>query len=295
MNPEEFLNRKDQIRLSFAQVNHENSRSFQKFYRAIGDFERIGSVICKHPWSPIIFKNNYRKSDNFDMADLIALDFDSGEWTLKDAENFIIENNFTGIIGLTKSHGKQKGNALPCDRFRLIIKSTKTCFDRDSYEYTLSQLTKMTPSDKSCKDAARFYYPCSAIYQSFKGTNAMRWLDVPFEESKEAKESFALDIAERHWRSIPDIPPKIWGDIMWGCRPPGRHKMCYVLGAQLGLRGFSVDEILSLLTNNKSPLLQIGVEDVRRAVHNGRDRALLEIKQNPRFQRLYERKAQAQT
>lgn len=227
------------------------------------------------------------------MADLIALDFDSGEWGLEDAEKFCQENSFTAIIGLTKSHGKAKGGlGQPCDRFRLVLKSNKPCFDKDSYEYTLAQLTTLTPSDKSCKDAARFYYPCTKIHRIFTGENLLRWGEVPPEESKEAKEAMALDIAERHWRSIADIPPKIWGDIMWGCRPPGRHKMCYVLGAQLGLRGFSVAEIFSFLENNKSPLLQIGAEDVRRAIANGRERALHEISRNPRFERLKRRVAE---
>lgn len=247
--------------------------AYIRFKPANGEFKNLFNIIGKYPWSPIVFRDNYRRSANFMFSELIGLDYDDGRFSLDDAKEWVLENDFEALVGTTKSHLKKKQNGMTCDRFRIILRASSACRDVESYEYTLKKIIKETRGDISCKDAGRFFYPCKNIELLHPGKNRANWIDPPLEETRAFKQIAAQKIAKREWRDLSKISPAMWGHIMWGCRPPGRHKLCYIVGADLGLRGFSVDEIFKLLVDNKSPLLEIGANDVRRAITNGSNRA----------------------
>jgi len=275
----------DNVSLSYTYMDEQNSgdtinmsmgKEYQKyttFRPANGPFERIFNVVGQYSWSPIIFSDNYRKSANFKFSELVGLDFDDGQFTLNEAIEWIKDNDFEAVIGTTKSHQIMKELKIN-DRFRIVIRTNETCRNLESYEYTLKRIIKETKADPACKDAARFFYPCKKLELMNHGKNRITWIEPPLEETKEFKQAIAQRIAKKAWRDISQIEPAIWGHIMWGCRPPGRHKLCYIIGANLGLRGFTVEEIIKLLRENKSPLLEIGVADAARAIRNGSDRAL---------------------
>jgi hypothetical protein len=246
---------------------------YVNFKPANGEFKNIFNVVGKHSWSPIVYSDNYRISDNFKFSELIGLDFDDGALSLKEAIEWVKDNDFEAMIGTTKSHQVMKQLTIN-DRFRMIIRTSETCRDLNDYEYTLTKVIKETKADPSCKDAARFFYPCKNLELMNHGKNRANWITTPFDETREYKQAVAAKIAKKEWRDMTKIAPAIWGHIMWGCRPPGRHKLCYIIGANLGLRGFTTDEIIKLMRDNKSPLLEIGVADAARAVTNGSDRAL---------------------
>lgn len=242
------------------------------FYPTSGKFGDIFKIVGHYAWSPITFKENYRRAVNFKQSDLIGLDFDDGAMTLKQACEWVLDNDFAAFIGTTKSHQIVKDRKVN-DRFRIILRTSTTCRDVETYEHTLKLITKDTKADKSCKDAARFFYPCVKQELLNPGKNRLNWVEPAFNETASYKNIIARVAAKSEWRDETKIPPPIWGHILWGCRPPGRHKLCYILGAHLGLRGFTVDEIVKLLVKNKSPLLQIGIHDVTRAIRNGSDKA----------------------
>jgi hypothetical protein len=265
-------------------------RIANKFVRASGLFQDLHKIVLHKAWSPILFKDNYRLRRNFDSADLLALDFDSGEWTLEDAKKWVIENDFAAMIATTKSHQKVKGNGFICDRFRIIIRSSAPVYDSESYEYTMKTLINSVPADKSCKDAARFFYPCASMFLQTNGENRFNWLTCPIEESASVKSTVNAEKALNDWRDVHKISPVIWGHIMWGCKPPGRHKLCYIIGANLGMRGFGSNEIIRLLKENNSPLMAIGEQDALRAIINGINRGIDEFKSDESLYAKYNEK-----
>lgn len=265
------------VSLSFCSVA-ENNRLQEKFgdkYTLFkpcnGLFRDFHKIACYYSWSPVVFSNNYRRSANFKFADLAVLDFDGGV-SLAQGIEWIKDNDFCAFIGTTRNHQIFKQGVVT-DRFRVALRTSETCRDYETYEYTIGRLAAETKGDKACKDAGRFFYQCKEHILSHPGKNRINWIAPPFDKTKEYRDIIARQVARTEYRDESKIPPTIWGHILWGCRPPGRHKLCYIIGAHLGLRGFSVEEILSLLIKNKSPLMQIGVEDVRRAVANGSNKA----------------------
>ena len=250
---------------------------FTTFTPCAGKFVDIFNVIGHRAWSPIIYTNNYRMRKNFKYCELIALDFDDGKWSIKDAEEWLHDTGLEAVIATTKSHQIIKRGLKQCDRFRVVIRANAPTLERDVYEYTVRKVLDETGADPSCKDGARFFYPCKSFHAYYPGNQRIRWADVPYDESDEYLKSVNRRINQFEYRDISKIPPDIWSSIIWGCRPPGRHRLCYIIGAQLGLRGFTVDEIFQFLVKNNSPLLEIGADDVRRAFANGSERALGEI------------------
>lgn len=107
-------------------------------------------------YSPFIFNNDYRKSENYqkNVSNVIVLDFDDGYTRSQFKSDF----NFLCAIGTTKSHLKEK-NGISCERFRVII-PTETAIDLNSEEYAnlMRSIFKKYPhADQACKDTARAY------------------------------------------------------------------------------------------------------------------------------------------
>lgn len=257
------------IRVSLSSSRSMQGSAHTSFVVGIGPFENIKSFILQRPWSPIVWKNNKRHSRNFESSSLISLDFDSGEWTLNDAIKYCETTGLRAIIGTTKSHQlakvKESGAIDPAvDRFRLIIHAD-TCTSKDDFRYTMKTFMENVPADKSCKDLARFYYPCKEIiWANFEGKLAS-WLQCSFDETEEYRDMVNQRVCESEYR---EVPPLIIGYLNYGAKYPHRHKTCYIIGAELAKRGFGSEEIINMFVQAQSPLLVIGIDDVRRCVEN---------------------------
>ena len=127
------------------------------------DMELIAEMICRHVWSPIIWKDGVRKKANFLCVGYMTLDFDDGRPTLEEASKKY--EDYAHIIATTKSHQKEKDGKPACDRFRLVVPFAEPVFDKTRYEYTMAVITKKTGADKSAKDGGRFFWPCKKIYE----------------------------------------------------------------------------------------------------------------------------------
>jgi len=120
----------------------------------------IKEAILRFVWSPIVWKDGYRKSDNFSHADYCVLDFDDGLRLTDAIERTFCDMNF--LIGTTKSHGIEK-QGLIADRYRVIIPFTRRITDLNEFCSTMRHYVKFFDSDNTCIDAARFYFPCKTI------------------------------------------------------------------------------------------------------------------------------------
>lgn len=112
-------------------------------------------MITTQAWSPIVWRGGVRKEKNFLKAYFAVIDVDNG-MSLKEAINEKFAD-FDCLIGTTKSHG------IKGDRFRVIFRLEKPIYDVNVWRATHEGLIEMFGADKSCKDGARWYYPCKEI------------------------------------------------------------------------------------------------------------------------------------
>lgn len=236
--------------------------------------EAFSDLIVENVWSPIVWKDGKRKRANFICAKYLALDFDDGTWTLEDAKAWIKKHNYAAIIGTSKSHQKEKvkasGKTDPAvDRYRIVIPFEKAITDRELYEYQMVLATTETPCDPSCKDAARFFYPCKEIYLATPG---LHYPVTPFGDDHEAEEKRI----ERAQRKVKDyeytgtLPVWVSKAFLFGAPIGERHKMIFRLGSQLSLAGWTVDRIVETIMS--SPLAHTdNADEIRRTVKNGRN------------------------
>lgn len=135
--------------------------------------EELKNLIITSVWSPSVYKNDYRKKDNFLYAELVGLDFDNNpgepQLSLQEATNLF--RNCWHVIGTTRSHQKEKDGKPASDRFRVILRLDQVCKNYRDYEHTMRLLMSEYPAaDPAGKDAARMFYPCTEIIsENFDG------------------------------------------------------------------------------------------------------------------------------
>lgn len=130
----------------------------------------VAKLICEFAWSPIVWVGGARKADAFASAFWCALDFDDGSYTLAQACDDVTQAGLAHVIGTTKSHGMPKGDAPACDRFRMLLRFDRVVDSRAVFERAMrAAMQDFVGADKSCKDAARFFFPCVDIVSAAKG------------------------------------------------------------------------------------------------------------------------------
>lgn len=240
--------------------------------------EELATLITTEIWSPIQFTGNERKRDNFQRSRIVALDFDDGETTVAEAKEFCLDLKLSHVIGTTKSHQKKKvspsGRALPAvDRFRMLFIADSWCADRELYEWNMQDAVEAWGADPSCKDAARFFWPCAEVV-SFGTGEKWQWLPLPSDHVPEKERIRRQREKLAAFRDAGGILPRWIRNFLDGTETVEageRHKTCYKLGAQMTLCGWDEDRIFQSLM--KTPLSEIGASDVRRAIANGARRA----------------------
>jgi hypothetical protein len=143
-----------------------------------GSWEVLCTDIVEHDWSPIVFSNNYRKSDNFQSSDIVALDFDHAnhDQIIKKASSMQLQY-FTAY---TRSHlSGKKGNG---DFFRMIIPIESRILNVEEYKtHMLNMLEKFPEADEKCKDAARFYFKSPKPGISYVGNPVKIFKSAPIQ------------------------------------------------------------------------------------------------------------------
>lgn len=162
------------IALSFNQTAGMNTTEFKR----LGSdylFEELGKALkMDGRYSPFIFNNDYRKSENYiqNVSNCIVLDFDDGYTR----EDFKKDADFAYVTGTTKSHMADK-NGVICERFRVII-PTLTAIDLNSEDYSnmMREIFEVfTQADTSCKDTARAYSGCKSAEVEFVYGELFEW------------------------------------------------------------------------------------------------------------------------
>lgn len=232
--------------------------------REVKGLAGFSDIITAVPWSPIIWEGGQRLKKNFKSCKYAALDFDDGEWTIGDAVNWCKAQGVAAIIGTSKSHQIEKSGKPACDRFRLVVPFESEITARHHYEGRMAELHTTMPCDKSCSDAARFFWPCKEVVYRQLG----RGLEVGepgMFQSVEKKRAVADMMADIGTDGM--LPPWVQAYLAHGAPHGLRHVVCYKLGATLYWAGYRFEEVLARVM--ASPLASIGEDDVMRAVWNG--------------------------
>lgn len=243
---------------------------FSRYFPAT--LEDLANTITSEIWSPIVWKDGKRTKASFEKALVVALDFDKPTaLPLKDALELCHDWGLSHVIGTTKSHQKEKVSASgkvepPCDRYRLCFIADSWCEDRELYEHNMAALIEQYGCDRSCKDGARFFWPCQRIVSVGKGRK-FQWLPLPEGHIREADKRAMQKQKYAHYPK--GVLPHWVRDLLTvGVASGERHMTCYKLGANLTLLGYDEDEILDMV--KKTPgLMGIGASDLERAVRNG--------------------------
>lgn len=140
---------------------------------------QLSEIICKRSWSPISFRyvtnyktkkgklvtGKYRSKETSNQTSLVVADVDEG-LSLVEAKAICEKYGHKYIIGITKSHQKEKNGKPPCDRFRVILILDRAVDTGSEYELVWNHIKFLFNEkiDNQCKDSARYYAPCIAIY-----------------------------------------------------------------------------------------------------------------------------------
>lgn len=140
-------------------ISTELAANFIPIELKFSDITRI--AFSSLNYSPVSFKEGYRLSTNaLEGSNLIVLDIDDG-WTVRQAWDFIDDQDYLALITTTKSHNLPKNNEPPRDRFRIFL-PTKQPFKGTQHEYRFMMQNifrhfKDKPDKATC-DMSRFFY-----------------------------------------------------------------------------------------------------------------------------------------
>lgn len=227
-----------------------------------GNIDDLARAAVKCAWSPIIWKDGVREGVRFIQAQWAGLDFDEGDWSIKQAQEFFQKKKFTFILGTTRSNMILKNDKI-CERFRVMIPLEFTVTGKELYCYNMRRLTTLLPIDVQCKDAGRFFWPCTEIIfinQEDNGTLAIK------EIQEEPKQRNKKEFSTTHHKN--KIIPGFIVNLLNNYQGQGnRHNSALTIGRTLAKRGFSDDEIIELV--RKSSLIEAGEDDIVRTARNG--------------------------
>lgn len=200
--------------------------------------ERLAKCMAGYVWSPCVWRWGKRKQSNFIGALWCVMDFDDGDMSLDQAVR--TWQDMTHVIGTTKSHQQLK-NGHVCDRFRVAIRWKDPITDLRRYRYNMVKFTNKYPCDTSCRDAARFFFPCKEIVSVGEGFAEDVTMEVPERFEKPDLEMYRA-FAEAH------ITPLHIMHTLKNKPPPGKRNVTvYGLGKDLARLGKTLAECVAII------------------------------------------------
>jgi hypothetical protein len=200
--------------------------------------ETVARTVSRFAWSPCQWFGGHRLSENFGRANLFALDFDSGELSLKQALNVFCDSSH--VIGLTKSHQREK-NGIICDRFRVILQLENETDDSELFASTVRFYARKWDADIKAADAARFFWPCRQIVSVVEDGYRQEFIhpdpDPPGPPPERYRQSGAVRLRTHSFlqRVVPS------GE---------RNNFCFTVSKDLFDAGYTFDEIYAIIVGS---------------------------------------------
>lgn len=207
---------------------------------------RVANGISEYAWSSIVWNGGVRKQIHFIHADFAVLDFDSGETTLEDAKIKFCDVNY--IIGPTRSHTPEH------HRFRVVLPLERRITDIREYRFNIQKLCHFYGTDKTCRDGARFFYPCKSIEAIHTDGDNYPVLPTPSDFENPDVHEPREELTKLMWARYKKLPP--WTDKFLKRGKPfeGKHRQssAFMVACQMKVAGLTPDEAYSLLL--KAPI-----------------------------------------
>lgn len=194
----------------------------------------IRSFILDKQWSPIVWAGGKRARRNFLHSDVCVLDFD-GTMTIQEAIETWCDTRH--VIATSRSHTDAQ------HRFRVCIPWERRITSLDEYEYNMKFQTERFGSDRSGKDGARGFFPCTHIVSENYDREAYamdvrplpdgwRRIEKPWDGKKEPLSQYLL--AMFRVRVVRELNPS-------------RNVECYRIAKDLFKSGYTPDEIFRII------------------------------------------------
>lgn len=200
----------------------------------------VASTASRFAWSPCQWFGGHRLTANFGRANLVALDFDSGEMTLEHAHRIFCDS--VHVIGTTKSHRKDKGG-IACDRFRVILALDHEVTDAGTFAATARFYALKYDADTQAADAARFFWPCHTIVSVNDDPDAYRQEIIrpdPTDRGPPPQRYRQSGVVRRRSHSLLSQPI-----------PSGqRNNFCFTVSKDLYDAGYTYDEIYRIIVSS---------------------------------------------
>lgn len=231
------------------QDKRQSHRPYKVF--STPSLQKVAIGLTRRMWTPAVFRDGYRKEENFLYADFLSLDFDDPKLPLEFALDCF--GHYSHIIGTTKSHRKEK-NDVVCDRYRVVIPFEKRITSLDVYRANMEQvLLDHFDADPSCKDGARFYFPCVEIF-------SVREDGIMYEmhENLRSSQSFYKESRKKTFRAhkkMGSLPQDVLRDLTHPIPSGQRNQRLFQLAKDLSRLGFTQDQIIGVMYKTPTYLL----------------------------------------
>lgn len=219
-------------------------------------------------WSPIIWERGIRAQRYFKAALWCVLDFDDGQLSLDQALRLWCDS--THIIGTTKNHRLPK-NGISCDRFRVAVRFERPITDLRVYRYTMTEIMQKHPCDTSCKDGARYFFPCSEIISvgDEEGYKEDVRSDVPEYFERVNKDKY------REMAKAGMIPQRVKNHLRDPPKKGKRNTTVYGIGKDLAMVGWDLERTKALIL--QCGHFDLSAQEICRALENGHKSGLEEM------------------
>lgn len=230
-----------------------------KFDRVkITNLRQFAQIITTKHWAGIAWKDDYRKSDNFESCELCVLDFDDGKVTMDEFTQRMKELNYWFVIGPSKSHQKPK-NGITCDRFRAVLRFSEPITDKEQYYQNMKRIQKCFFSDWQATGPHMKFAPCTSVY-SYAVTPDMVRVKIHAKKIYPVYQTVE-DLVTPATKSVP-----LWIPHMLNSADSGeRNITVYKAARTLKKRSFSEVEAISIVEQSG---VDISKKEIKNTVHS---------------------------
>lgn len=220
-------------------------------------FDELSSIVTNHDikmYSCSVFSNQRANLDNFQFAEMIALDYDNypNEPQISLARAKELFASYKCLIATTKSHQREKengsGKKMPkADRFRVILFLDRAITNAADYTATWLKLAEMFPGcDKACKDASRRMFPSIEVRFSNEVGKLVPVVGAP-QQKDEEKQELAPDERGELSRKTKDFLKNGAPEGTWNAR-------LYLAARDYLEQGYSKEEFIEVGNKVNEPL-----------------------------------------
>ena len=142
----------------YISIATENKKNSVAFYNQEVKFSELSNITCKYHYSPISFKDGYRKGANFQGVSILALDIDDG-YTITEVKEKLEGYQYLLVTTLHHQLSMKNGKPItPTDKYRLFIPLEEPITDPVEYQAIIKGLIQEFKADEKCCDLGRFFY-----------------------------------------------------------------------------------------------------------------------------------------